>query len=231
MIVSDTGTFTPCPAGSHIAICIGYVDLGTQIEMYEGKQKIQRKIRIMWELCEERKDDGKLFTTGKTYTNSLGDRASLRSHLEGWRGRAFTVEELKGFNLDNIVGKPCLLTIVHKPRQSGGVSDSISGITPLHRSMAAPKQVNPSVIFDIDKWDDAKFAALPQFLQAKIALSPEARAKRPNLAQPVAAGGATSGATSGQRPDWHGPSSGPPHGQQAQYGPGSHEPASNENPF
>lgn len=218
MIVSDSGgSFTPCPAGSHIAICIGYVDLGTQNETFEGKQKTQRKLRIMWELCEERTADGKLFTTGKTYTNNLGDKASLRKHLESWRSRPFTPDELKGFNLDNIVGKPCLLTIVHKPKQDGGISDSIGGISPLHRSMPVPKQVNPTTIFVIDQFDHAKFDKLPVWLQAKILLSPEGTSKRAGFPVPGAA------PTSANR---H-PNAAPPAGgyaAQSQYGPGSHEP-------
>lgn len=216
MIVSNSGgSFTPCPAGSHIAICIGYVDLGTQNETFEGKQKIQRKLRIMWELCEEKRDDGKLFTTGKTYTNSLGDRASLRKHLESWRSRPFTPEELKGFNLDNIVGKPCLLTIVHKAKQDGSIGDSIGGISPLHRSMPVPSQVNPSTVFDIDKWDNAKFEKLPAWMQAKILESPEGASMRAGFPVP--------GATSTTR---HPNAAPPPAGQQAQHGPGSHEPDS-----
>lgn len=217
MIVSDSGgSFTPCPAGSHIAICIGYVDLGTQNEVFEGKQKTQRKLRVMWELCEERTADGKLFTTGKTYTNNLGDKASLRKHLESWRSKPFTPDELKGFNLDNIVGKPCLLTIVHKPKQDGGISDSIGGISPLHRSMPVPKQVNPTTTFVIDQWDHAKFEKLPAWLQAKILLSPEGASKRAGFPVP----GATPTSTARH------PNAPAPVGAQSQYGPGSYEPDS-----
>lgn len=215
MIVSNSGgSFTPCPAGSHIAICIGYVDLGTQNETFEGKQKVQRKLRIMWELCEEKRDDGKLFTTGKTYTHSLGDKSSLRLHLESWRSRPFTRQELDGFELDNIVGKPCLLTIVHKPKQVGGVGDSVGGIAPLHKSMKAPPQVNPSTVFEIDKWDHAKFEKLPAWLQAKILLSPEGASKRAGFPVP----GATTTSTARH------PNAPAPTGSQSQHGPGSYEP-------
>lgn len=221
MIVSDTGSFTPCPAGSHIAICIGYVDLGTQTETYEGKQSTKRKVRIMWELCEERREDGHLFTTGKSYTNSLGDKTSLRKHLESWRSRPFTPDELKGFDLNNIVDKPCLLTIVHTPKATGGIGDSISSITPLHKSMRAPAQVNPSTVFEIEKWDHAKFDKLPPFLQAKILQSPEGAAKRAGYAP----AGTAAGGGGAMSPKTH------PNAVQAQHGPGSGEPAHDEIPF
>lgn len=223
LTVSEGGTFTLAPAGTHVAICIGCVDLGTQPTSFKdaaGNPKTAKKVRIMWELCDERRtDNGQLLTTGASYTAGLNEKASLRKQLESWRGRPFTQAELEKFDLVNIVGKPCQLTIIHEPKPAGGTRDKISGITPLHKSMMAPKQVNPSVIFDIDKWDDAVYAKLPAFLQGWIALSPEARAKRPNLVHP---GGSAGGGTA---------TGGNAHGQQAQYGPGSHEPASNEIPF
>lgn len=173
LTVSDSGGYTPAPAGTHVAVCIGYCDLGTQKSTFEGKEKIGPKVRLMWELSDEKRDDGKPVTTGKTYSNSLGDRASLRQHLESWRGKPFTADELKGFDLDKIVGAPCMLTIIHKPKQSGGVTDSISGITPLHKSIQRPVQITPSIKFVIADWNAQRFAALPQFLQKIILLSPE----------------------------------------------------------
>ena len=213
MVVSDSGGSNPAPAGTHVAICIGYADLGTQKSSFKddnGQDKAVRKVRIMWELCDEKRDDGKPFTTSATYTASLGDKATLRKHLESWRGRAFSAEELKRFDLDNIVGKPCQLTIIHEQNQAGGIRDKISGIPPLHTSMRAPAQVTPSVIFLIDEWNDAKFSALPAFIQKWILESPEAISKRPNLAHPSSAA--------------HSANAPAPVGAQSQHGPGSYEP-------
>ena len=49
----------------------------------------------------------------ETYTNSLGEKANLRKMLENWRGRAFTQEEMDGFDLRNVLGKACMISVVH----------------------------------------------------------------------------------------------------------------------
>jgi hypothetical protein len=55
---------------------------------------------------------GKPFTVSKFYTASLGEKANLRADLKNWRGRDFTDEELAGFEAKNILGKPCMLSVV-----------------------------------------------------------------------------------------------------------------------
>lgn len=191
MIVSAEGEFKPTPAGTHLAICTGYIDLGTQTADYgpvDGK-KSQRKIRITWELCELTRDDGKPTTTGKSYTNNNGDKTKLREHLQSWRGRPFTPAELEKFDLDNILGKPCMITIVHQPKRGGGtgMSESISAITTVYKGVPIPAQVSPMVTFEIAKWDDAKFDALPAFIQKWILASPEG-AKARSQAHPGQSG-------------------------------------------
>lgn len=172
-LIASEGEFKLTPSGSHLAICIGVIDLGTQKSVYEGKEKHARKVRLVWELCNEKRDDGTILTTGKSYTNSLGDRATLRAHLQSWRGRAFTPEELKRFDLTAIVGKPCVLTIIHEAKNGGGMRDSIASITGVMKGMPVPPQVTPPTLFDIDAWDNAKFDKLPAFLQKWILESPE----------------------------------------------------------
>ncbi|MHA1379626.1 MAG: hypothetical protein ACTSRG_14730 [Candidatus Helarchaeota archaeon] len=44
---------------------------------------------------------------------SLHAKATMRKFLESWRGKKFTKEELEGFDLQKILGKPCQLQIIH----------------------------------------------------------------------------------------------------------------------
>src|SRR5262245_51935946 len=106
------GDFTPPPAGTHAAICYRLVDLGTQMGEYKGQPKEQHKIVVSWELVDENMDDGKPFSIHQRYTFSLHEKAKLRADLESWRGRTFTEEELNAFDLENLLGKPCLVSIV-----------------------------------------------------------------------------------------------------------------------
>ena len=73
----------------------------------------------MWELPTETvevEDRTETRVLSKQYTCSLSDTASLRKDLDSWRGRRFTDEELKGFDLRNIVGVPCQLSITNEER-------------------------------------------------------------------------------------------------------------------
>lgn len=199
------GDYTPAPAGTHLAICYGVIDLGTQEENFEGKQKKAEKVRIVWELPNETTTDGKPMSIGTFYTVSLHEKAKLRKHLEAWRGRPFTEEELKGFKLTNIIGKPCMLVVVHKPRANGdGVSDSVMSVSFPMKGMAIPPMFNKPLIFDIENFDKAVYDSLPDFLKKMVALSPEGAAKlgfRPPVSgQGQAAGGTPGGEADGDIP-------------------------------
>src|SRR5262245_48255351 len=106
---SDTGggDFKPAPEGTHVARCIGIVDIGTHDNEYQGKKSKQNQIIIRWELPMEQMDGfdkpAPMIVSG-WFTNSLGEKANLRKALEAWRSKVFSVEELKRFDLNNIVG-------------------------------------------------------------------------------------------------------------------------------
>lgn len=107
------------PEGVHDAVCVDIVDLGMKDTQYGPKHKV----RIVWEIAAKM-DDGGSFTVGKQYGLSLHDKADLRKDLKGWRGKDFTVEELKGpeghgFDLDTILGKCCQLVVQHEASKDG----------------------------------------------------------------------------------------------------------------
>ena len=60
--------------------------------------------------------NGRPFTVRRRYNMSLHKKATLRRDLESMMGRAFTDSELKGFDLESLIGLPCLLNVVHKTR-------------------------------------------------------------------------------------------------------------------
>ena len=117
MIISDNGgtSFEQPPTGSHAARCISIIDLGTQRSTYEGEVQIKHQVIVRWELANELLTigdfAGKPFTVSKFYTASLHEKAGLRKDLASWRGRDFTAEELKGFDMKSILGKPCMLSV------------------------------------------------------------------------------------------------------------------------
>lgn len=178
---SSGGTYTPAPVGNHLAICIRVIDIGTQVTPFKdeetGEQKSAHQVIVTWELCNEMMPDGRPFTVNKYYTCSLHEKATLRQHLDAWRGREFTDEELKGFHLKNILGKPCMVQVAHKSRTDGKVSANVAAVASVPKGMTIPAQVNPSVLFDLDEWNDALFASLGDHLKQTILKSNEAKAK------------------------------------------------------
>jgi hypothetical protein len=125
----------------------------------------------MWELPEhtlERDGDSTPMVISKEYTCSLNEKANLRRDLVSWRGREFTEAELAGFNVDQVVGAPCLLNIIHAKSGKGSTYAKIASISPMPKKMAADKQVHESVKYEIEMGRNEVFKSLPEWVQKKI---------------------------------------------------------------
>ena len=167
------GDFEQCPAGSFAARCYQIIDLGHQTFEWKGEAKVAPKVRITWELNEPMQD-GRPFSISREYTASIGDKANLRKDLEAWRGRPFSAEELQNFSLENVLGAPCLLGVVHKPSKDGSKTyANVGSIMALPKGMACPELVNPAVKFDIGTFDQKVFDGLSSYVQKKILMSKE----------------------------------------------------------
>ena len=173
---SDTGggSFTPAPVGTHLARCFRVIDLGTQHGEYKGQPTRRNQVLVSWELPDELievEGEQRPVTTSRFYTNSLGEKANLRRDLESWRGRNFTDEELQRFDLESILGKPCMLTIV------GGENGKtkVSTVSGLPKNTQCPPQVNDSFTFwlDVDEFDQGKFDGLSDGIKNIIKKSEE----------------------------------------------------------
>ena len=65
---------------------------------------------------------------------SLSEKANLRKDLESWRGKAFTAEELKGFDIEKLIGVNAMASIIHN--QSGDRTyANISSISKLMKGL------------------------------------------------------------------------------------------------
>lgn len=180
MIVSETagGTaYAPCPPGSYIARCVRLVDLGTVTTDYQGESKTARKCLLGFEVLdhETRRDDGQPFVISKRYTMSLNEKATLRKELASWRGRDFTAEELKGFDLKNILGQPCFVSVVETTRPDGRTFSSIAGIMRAPKALPVPESVEPLIYWSMSEdqpnWE--AFALLHPKLVEQIEATPE----------------------------------------------------------
>lgn len=180
----EGGDFEPPPAGTHVARCYRIVDLGTQdraTQMFPDA-KPAHQVYITWELCNAPMEDGRPFSIGQFYTLSLHERAKLRHHLEAWRGKPFTEDELEGFELEKILGAPCMLNVIRE-QKDGNTRAKISGVMAMPKGQDAPALINPSFLYSMDDgnyWDD-----LPEWLQQRVMKSHEKRGKSGQVSEPV----------------------------------------------
>lgn len=176
-------TYKLIPEGTYIARIYSVVCLGLHDVEWKGEKKTQSKVRITWELPSELieyEKDGKKVTApsviGKEYTFSMGEKANLRKVVEQVIGTSLRDDEAEGFDIFNLLGMPCMLSVAHKPKKDGtGKYQIINSIASPMRGIAIPEQVNPTVKFDIAEWDQKVFDSLPQFIKDRIMESYEKR--------------------------------------------------------
>jgi hypothetical protein len=174
---SDTGggDFKQPPAGNHVARCIKLTDIGTHHGEYQGAPTIRTQFICQWELPNETieiEGEHKPLVVSRFYTLSLSEKANLRKDLESWRARPFTPEELAKFDVEAILGKPCMLSIVMNDKGKAKVV-SVAG---LPKGFECPPAYNEPSSFWIDPWSDTAFAALPEGIQKMIKDSDEYKA-------------------------------------------------------
>ena len=186
-IAKDSGgesNFKKVPPGVYVARCYSLIDMGTQVSDGQYGSKEQHKIRIGFEIFGDDDEgnpltidvDGKMMplTISKTYTLSLHEKAGLRKDLAAWRGRDFTEEEAKAFDVSKLISAYCMLNVTTS-ENNGKTYTNIAGITPLPQALknAKPAPVHEPVLFDLDIPDWELFRNFHEKLQEQIKRSPE----------------------------------------------------------
>ena len=192
LTLAETGSndYAPCPAGTFTARCTSLIDLGTQVSVFDGEEKRAKKVMLSFEIADSdaRRNDGSPFIVSKRFTASLHAKAGLRKFLESWRGRPFTPEELRGFDLKNVLALDCLVGVVHETKGDKTYAN-LGSVMKLPKNMPAGTSEIAPVSFDLSAPDWPVFAGLGNRLQDQIAESPEYRAI-PNKPSRVSVGGA-----------------------------------------
>jgi len=170
MLKTNDPAFDLPPKGKHIARCFGLIDLGVQENKIYGTRS--PKILICWELSDGLMADGRPYTIKQCYTASLNIKAKLRSLLESWRGKSFDTEELRGFQLENMLSEPCYLTIDHIVKENGKkYFAKVVDTSPLPLSVHYPELKNTPFSFNLDYYTEDSYLAIPEHIRKKINLS------------------------------------------------------------
>ncbi len=169
--VSSKGesSFELIPPGTHYAVCTRVLNLGNQVTKFGSNPKHfigfdVPSVRVEWEK-DGVKNEGPGFIGGR-YTSSLSPKAILRQLLESWRGRAFTEEELKSFDLFNLLGVSAMISVTHTEDGKYANISAIMGMPPGSAKIVAESEIlgyDPS-----DPKSNEVFAKLPEGFQKTI---------------------------------------------------------------
>ena len=163
-LISTTGAsedYKLVTEGTHLARCYLMVDVGRQETSYGDKEKVV----LGWEIPEQLTDDGRPLIIYSTYTNSMHEKANLRRDIESWRGKKLTEDESRAFDLRNVLGHPCQLSIVHN-ENNNRMYANVQAVIGIPKGLPVAEAINDVICFDLDAGDDVSI--LPEWLQRKV---------------------------------------------------------------
>jgi hypothetical protein len=167
--VKTGGSVTP--EGDHPAICISVIDLGLQRTAKFGNKP---QVLLTFELpgCmvtfkndETGKDETRPRVVSKTFNKSMNVKSTLRKCIERIRGAKFTDEQAADFDLATLLGKPCVLEIVHAVKGD----KTYANVESYSRYKGeALKQTHASWVYDLAQPNDQLYQQFPAWLQKRI---------------------------------------------------------------
>jgi len=195
---SGESTFVPVPQGMHLARCYRIIDMGTQKSEYQGQVKHLSKVMLQFEIHGNDDDNkpivtqkGEPMSISKNFTLSLAEKATLRKDLQTWRGREFTEDELRGFELKNVLGAWAMISVIKALGNNGKEYTNIAAIMSVPSAIkkaGIPEGHNDLTLFSIDEPDMALFDSFSNGLKEKIGKSPEWQSRGKSSAPKAPAG-------------------------------------------
>lgn len=214
----------PTP-GMHVARLVEVIGKGTTVSKKYGKKS--NNVQLTFEIVDEKavfnEEKGEQpFALRVTYTQNLGDEASLRKMLTSWNGKDVvpTKEDRNAFSFVPYLNRTAMVNVIHKPKASNPaiMQASIGGVMPVMAGIKVPSAVNEFRLFDMDPdgvnilgctrektekgttrvnmlkaTAEEVYAALPEFLQKDIAESFEFRERWPKGIKVAKAAAAVAG--------------------------------------
>jgi len=166
--------------GTYVARCVSMIEIGTVEVDWNGNTKRVHKVNIGWELPTEimppEAGKGEVpYMISSDFNLSMHEKAKLRQMLEGWRGTKLTEDEARKFDVTTVLGKSCMITVVHEPGKAdpSKLYAKIAHVSKLMKNQTCPAQINPTKLLCYENFDWALFASLPDYMKDKIRQSVE----------------------------------------------------------
>ena len=153
-------TYEMPPPGQHTAVCIGFVDLGYQEQIYKDLKGERREdihqIMLCWELTglPIAGQAGHNHIVGRSYNLKFGLNkddvpGALRKLMEQFKGCAYKVGE----DIDpvKLLGKKYLIGLLHKESWRGKMYAKLDAVNPLPKEMTClPAKIKPILVLKED---------------------------------------------------------------------------------
>ena len=131
--VKEKSEYIPIPEGPHRSVCSGIVSIGLQESFGATKHQLVMRFEFP-DLRMFREEDGHKVNEPRYkwqfYSVTLNSKSNLRQDLERWLGRALTKDELNGFDVFTMLGRPCQIMIIHDST-GDRVKDKITSVSKL----------------------------------------------------------------------------------------------------
>ena len=154
-------------SGSYLAVCVGVLAIGEQFvdrSAFGGRSDYESQVTFVFELPTEVGEDGKAKQLSKDLNAVSSPNGTLNKWLSSWNIRNYTRDQLEEADLSEQLGKACSITV--EVSESG--FSRVTGVSAIPKGIPIPSTNTPFIIFNVEAWDDAAFAALPEWAQNKI---------------------------------------------------------------
>lgn len=145
-------------AGTHPAVLVGLIDLGTQHEEFNGEAKWSRQALLVWELPTKKRKDGKPFLMDAVVTLSLNEKAKLRKWAEAMLDAK--IQDGAPFDISTLIGKACMVSVQLNEKGYAKVS-AVTGFPDM--GIPAPAAATPAFLCSLDDFK-AGTRAIPEWV-------------------------------------------------------------------
>lgn len=170
----------PLDPGTYPCRVVQVLDLGVQTQKpFDNKPKPPvQEIMITYEFLDEfcLDEDGEIQEDKPRWLSETFPFHSLAADLakSTKRYKALDPQEVYEGDFTQLVGTPCMVTVVHNPgkgKNADKVFTNIAGVSAMRPKEAAkaPDLVNEPKVFVLDEPDMVVYKSLPEWLQEKIA--------------------------------------------------------------
>lgn len=183
--VSNSGMSNPVlEPDNYPARLVQVIDMGKRASFFDP-EKINHEINLTYELVSEFMvdDKGEPIEDKPLWLSETINMVDMPDHMtvseiyaDQFKSKSKLVQRCKtfdpkgelDFDLTELVGKPCSLTVVQYKKKDDSLGNKIGAVTGLMKGMVIAELVDEPKVFALDEPDMTIFGSLPEWFQEKI---------------------------------------------------------------